>query len=518
MHVRKIIAVGAFYVVPFFGPACTNGDEPIGEQKQALIPKCSNGQIRCTDQCIDPLTDLSNCGRCGNVCSIGEACVDGECVSSCTSEVCNGFDDDCNGTVDDNLPVGSVCQRTCAVANGWGTQMWIGTGYSPCLAVSCNAGYHLDAGACTAGHPCDDAHAYLYGRCEGGRLGSFRMLVIPVAFDMSMLSTVTFFGNQLSHAEIDGAIRGDATTRFAAMSYETASLDAIVTDTVTLHLTDAQFYTVNPDGTYSCNDFAFARAALAQVAQRMNVSTFENFGFVFPFVQINGDKLCNQNALSGGGSSTGPNFNAPSLFPLPGTVVLAGQIYANALTNVFLHETGHNLGLPHASGLICPGVSLPADASTCERLEYGGLGDLMGAEDTSQSQTNVRFKEYLGWMTVPEITVDGTYALVPSENAPSAVKIHRSDPLRREFLYLEYRTALPLSSEGRACGLTINYYAHDVAAPNVTNSLLLDLTPADSFDDGYTLISGSFTDPATGVTVTLVDCDASSLRVSVSGL
>jgi hypothetical protein len=514
MNVRNILAACAFCVVPLFTPACSSGDrpmnEPIGEAQQAFIPKCGPDLIRCEAECIDPITDPSNCGRCGNVCEIGTVCSLGECVSTCSAEICNGIDDDCNGSVDDNL--------ACAVANGSGMQTWNGTSYSPCLAMSCNGGYHLDAGACAAGNPCDSAHANIYGRCEGGHRGPFRMLVIPVAFDMSMLNTVTFFGTQLTHAEVACAIQGEIATRFAAMSYGTASFDATVTDTVTLHLTDSQFYTVEPDGTYSCDDFAFARAALAQVERQLNVSAFEHFGFVFPFVQINGDKLCDQGSLSGGGQGTGPNLNVPALFPLPGSVLLTGQIYANALANNFLHETGHNLGLPHANGLVCSGVSLPADASTCLNLEYGGLGDMMGAEDTSQSQTNARFKEYLGWMTVPEITVNGTYTLVPSESAPSALKIHRSDPLRREFLYLEYRTVMPPTSEGRACGLTINYYAHDAAAPYVTNTLMLDLTPADSFEDGFTMTSGSFTDPATGVTVTLAGCDASSLTVSVSGL
>jgi pectate lyase len=40
---------------------------------------CPPGQLLCAAECVDPATDASNCGNCGNRCPAGEICVDRVC-------------------------------------------------------------------------------------------------------------------------------------------------------------------------------------------------------------------------------------------------------------------------------------------------------------------------------------------------------------------------------------------------------------------------------------------------------
>ncbi len=105
-----------------------------------------------TDEDFDILSDAANCGRCGRACVLENAlagCGQGECfVRECVGgffdidgdadngceyacqptngglEICDGVDNDCNGTADDNAPVDAdplhcgACNRACRFDNG----------------------------------------------------------------------------------------------------------------------------------------------------------------------------------------------------------------------------------------------------------------------------------------------------------------------------------------------------------------------------------------------------------------
>ncbi len=87
------------------------------------------------DEDTDLMTDIANCGVCGNVCNYqnaGESCTDGVCsMGACidgyvnlngetsdgcelrctsTAERCNALDDDCDGNVDEELTAPSFCR------------------------------------------------------------------------------------------------------------------------------------------------------------------------------------------------------------------------------------------------------------------------------------------------------------------------------------------------------------------------------------------------------------------------
>jgi len=65
----------------------------------ALAFSCDPPNLDCGGACINPSTDTSNCGKCGNACTIGQMCTDGFCgcrpgVTDCGNGVCTDLQTD----------------------------------------------------------------------------------------------------------------------------------------------------------------------------------------------------------------------------------------------------------------------------------------------------------------------------------------------------------------------------------------------------------------------------------------
>lgn len=72
---------------------------------------CPVSQVKCGDRCVDPLSDPSSCGGCGNVCAAGTTCCGGACADTLTSaDHCGGCGRSC-GT-------GSCAAGACVCPNG----------------------------------------------------------------------------------------------------------------------------------------------------------------------------------------------------------------------------------------------------------------------------------------------------------------------------------------------------------------------------------------------------------------
>ena len=65
---------------------------------------CQAGQTNCAGTCVDLLTNLINCGACGNKCKAGEVCFSGKCGGYCGTGYTN-----CAGTCVDLLTSTKNC-------------------------------------------------------------------------------------------------------------------------------------------------------------------------------------------------------------------------------------------------------------------------------------------------------------------------------------------------------------------------------------------------------------------------
>jgi len=123
---------------------------------------CTGALVECGGTCADPRNDPANCGSCGTVCGMGEVCNSGSCSSACGlgTEACDGR---CADTqVDPNncggcgtmCGAGEVCSMgTCALNCAGGTVECGGS----CVDVQANVNHcGMCDNACLAGTACAD--------------------------------------------------------------------------------------------------------------------------------------------------------------------------------------------------------------------------------------------------------------------------------------------------------------------------------------------------------------------------
>jgi hypothetical protein len=179
---------------------------------------------------------------------------------------------------------------------------------------------------------------------------------------------------------------------------------------------------------------------------------------------------------------------------------------------VIAHELGHGFGLNHSNLLDCGDTVLGTDCATVKDDKF----DTMGASP-EPGHFNAFQKERLGWFVpsaIVTVGTDSTQTLQPMEltGGTKAIKILKDqDPAGQgaTWYYLEYRQALGFDSfvagnDNVENGVLI----HTGADFDSASSLLLDMTPnsnISTFSDRKdpALVAGlSFTDPASGVTIT----------------
>lgn len=112
-------------------------------------------------------------------------------------------------------------------------------------------------------------------------------------------------------------------------------------------------------------------------------------------------------------------------------------------SGILAHETGHNLGLSHANGIVCGNKQI-AKFDECYIYNYGDRFDLIGGAWDYKSHTNARNKNLLGWLpdsnikTVKQTTTLNLYSSSVKKNGQTQlVKIPRSTGGN---YYLEYKT------------------------------------------------------------------------------
>jgi hypothetical protein len=244
-------------------------------------------------------------------------------------------------------------------------------------------------------------------------------------------------------------------------------------------------------------------ATLANYAQSaassagINLSAYKRFVYAFP-----------QNACGWWGLGT--VGGTPSQAWINGSLQL----------RVLGHEMGHNLGLWHSHALQCSGVTI---GTSCSNIEYGDTFDIMGA---TSAHYNAFQKQRLGWLNAgvsPPITTvqsSGTYTLDPYEvtgTNSKALKILK-DATSKTWYYVEFRQPAGFDSFISGYSNVLNgVVIHTGSDSSGDSSYLLDMTPAtSSWSDPALDVGLTFSDPASGVTISTQSVSGSSAVVNVS--
>jgi len=194
---------------------------------------------------------------------------------------------------------------------------------------------------------------------------------------------------------------------------------------------------------------------------------------------------------------------------------------------VTVQEPSHNYGLQHSGTLNCPGIPFPDEPATlCTHNEYGDRYDAMGSGCYHLNAWHKLYQRWFGGCNGVSTSSSGTFYLHPIETPCNGVQVLRvAFPGGRTRLiqattltsyYLELRTNIGFDSNLPTPQVMIHAGGAPVL-PNQTGvaglrTWLLNVgtppTPG--------LVAGqSFTDAATGLTITAVSVDATRATISI---
>ncbi len=133
-----------------------------------------SGLLLCSGRCVDVMTDVNHCGRCGNFCPSGSACVGGACVCGTGRTACSGRCVDLQTDYSNCGSCGNYCDfsatctaGTCRCSSGLsdcsGRCIDLQTSFSNCGAcgTTCRSDQVCRAGACA----CPTGSMTCGGRC-----------------------------------------------------------------------------------------------------------------------------------------------------------------------------------------------------------------------------------------------------------------------------------------------------------------------------------------------------------------
>lgn len=208
----------------------------------------------------------------------------------------------------------------------------------------------------------------------------------------------------------------------------------------------------------------------------------------------------------------------------------------------FSQELGHNFGMTHEPTMTCPGaVPFLDDPTQCTHVEYGNSLSFMGG---GAHHPSAYHKYAQGWISKCNVVTasSGTFTLVPQELPCDGVQLLQvpapktrmapgpgtggnarqgQAPMLSNY-YLEMRGKYGFDANLTQPMVIISigggFPTQNAAAPYL---YLLDLTPeagrANLNNAGLMTVGQSYTDPAGGLTFTLMAIDNTSATVSVTG-
>jgi Gametolysin peptidase M11 len=204
---------------------------------------------------------------------------------------------------------------------------------------------------------------------------------------------------------------------------------------------------------------------------------------------------------------------------VPGSVAWINGGFA---VRPIVHELGHNLGLYHSTSLRCvEGAQRVAISASCTRDEYGDPFDPMGGNGAGAPHSSAWQKVRGGWLptsSVQTATATGTYGVAPLEQLSSSAQLLRVPRCKSPGAYfLDVRQPFGFDSyaptDPAVTGVGLRLNAETSVA---TFSTLLDATPeTDTFLDAPIGVGRTFTDPAEGLSISVVAVGPSGAQVAI---
>jgi Gametolysin peptidase M11 len=331
-----------------------------------------------------------------------------------------------------------------------------------------------------------------------------------------------------SIAAAGGGSSSSTSTTTAALAQGTKTVAVILvnfTDAATQPWSVAQARNVVFDGTSSVNAY-YQDTSDGQVSIT---------GDVFGYVTITKDNVgCDWSAWGAAARTAAINAGAPlsnytytvyawprtslcgwaGLGYLPGT---SSYIDGYLDTRVVGHELGHNFGVHHASTLSCADAGVASALSgTCTASEYGDPFSIMGS---STRLHHTWHRQQLGWSTgVATVTANSSLTLAPADSAGGTrlVRVPRSDGT---YLNLEYRQPTGLFDAFKTTDAVVGGVSVRVAPDfgTITQSKLVDMSPTSpaSFGDSSLKPGQSFTDPLSGVTISVTSVSTAGANLDI---
>jgi hypothetical protein len=202
---------------------------------------------------------------------------------------------------------------------------------------------------------------------------------------------------------------------------------------------------------------------------------------------------------------------------------------------VLVQEPGHNFGMQHSSSMACPGASfVDAPDGTCTHNEYGDPFDPMGSGCRHMNGWQKAFEGWLAGCNSVKVTSTGTFTLFPLESACNGIQLLQVPmPKTRTFshsggggtpstdtltsYYVELRS--PVGFDQGLTPMVLIHVAGDypVRTKSGLHTWLLDMTPnTTSVRDAALAVGSTFTDPAGGVSITVMAASATQASIQVT--
>ncbi len=193
------------------------------------------------------------------------------------------------------------------------------------------------------------------------------------------------------------------------------------------------------------------------------------------------------------------------------------------------HELGHNFGLSHASLYRCKsGDEYVTLSESCTYKEYGDVFDTMGSS-TGRRHFNAFFKtgfgntQFIPYQNMITVTQTGTYTISSIENPttnPQLLKIYRPNypNLQKRQIYVDYREPHDVFDNYSTTSPAVNGIMIRLGPENnvYEKTYLLDAVPStETANDAPFLVNQTFTDPYTGIQITLMEKTKSTATVYV---